>query len=199
MKLVIATHNKHKLKEIRDILSDLPIEIIGLDKFPQIKEIEEDGITFEANALKKARVVFKEAKTWTLADDSGLQVDALGGAPGVYSARYAGEGASYEQICQKLLNNMKEVSGKERTARFNCTMALIEPSGEEHVLVGICEGKIGHEMKGEHGFGYDPVFVYKGETRTLAEMPPKEKNKISHRARALEKIHKILKKYLKIK
>ena len=195
MKIVIATKNKHKLKEIRAILGKLPIEVVGLEDFPQAPETVEDGRSFEENALKKAREVFMHTKTWTLADDSGLEVDALNGAPGVRSARYAGEGATYEQLCKKLLGEMTGVPQSKRSARFNCTMVLIEPSGEEHVVAGLCEGHIGFEMRGDHGFGYDPVFIYDKDGRTLAEVSPEEKNKISHRARALAKIRAVLKKY----
>lgn len=193
MKLVIATKNKHKLKEISAILGG-QFEVVGLDQYPQIPETVEDGKTFKENALKKVREVFAVAKTWTLADDSGLEVEVLNGEPGIYSARYAGEGASYEQICKKLLKNMENVSEGKRQAQFNCTMALIDPKGAEQVVVGLCKGHIGYEMKGEHGFGYDPVFIYDNTNKTLAEMFPEEKNKISHRANALKKIKDILEK-----
>ncbi|MFC1517847.1 XTP/dITP diphosphatase [Candidatus Margulisiibacteriota bacterium] len=193
MKLVIATKNKHKLKEISQMLEG-QIEVVGLDKYPQIPETIEDGKTFEENALKKAREVFAATKTWTLADDSGLEVEALKGEPGIYSARYAGAGASYEAICQKLLKNMDGVPEEKRDAQFNCTMALISPDGEEQVVVGLCKGHISQAMKGEHGFGYDPVFVYDNTDKTLAEISSEEKNKISHRANALKKIKEILKK-----
>ncbi len=192
MELVIATKNKHKLHEIQAMLKGGQITVVGLDKYPQIPETVEDGATFEANALKKAREVYAVTRTWTLADDSGLQVDALNGAPGIYSARYAGEGATYEMLCAKLLSEMRDVPEGKRNARFNCTMALIDPFGKEQVVVGTCEGYIGHDMKGAHGFGYDPVFVFNGSGRTLAEMSPDEKNGISHRARAIEKVKKIL-------
>jgi XTP/dITP diphosphohydrolase len=192
MKIVIATKNSHKLAEIQAIMSGLALEVQGLEKYPEMPEVIEDGSTFAENALKKARETFQITKTWTLADDSGLQVDFLKGAPGIYSARYAGAGATSEQLCEKLLSELKEVPAAERTARFNCTMALIDPLGREWVVEGLCEGSIGLNMTGEYGFGYDPVFLYKGEDRTLAQMLPAKKNKISHRAGALEKIVLIL-------
>lgn len=194
--LVIATKNPHKLREIQAMLTGIPIPVVGLDLYPHIKETVEDGSSFAENALKKAREVFHHVKTWTLADDSGLQVDALNGAPGIYSARYAGEGASYEAICKKLLSEMKDVPEEKRTAQFNCTMVLMEPSGKAHVVVGYCKGHIIHEMRGSHGFGYDPVFVFDGGKRTLAEMSPEEKNKISHRAQAINKVRSILQEQL---
>jgi XTP/dITP diphosphohydrolase len=193
MDLIIATKNKHKLREIGAMLAGMPVNVIGLDRYPQIPETVEDGNTFEDNALKKAREVFAHTRTWTLADDSGLEVKALNGAPGVYSARYAGEGASYEAICKKLLREMQDVPLEKRTARFNCTMALIEPSGKEHIVIGYCKGHIGLEMRGSRGFGYDPVFVYDDMAKTLAEMSPEEKNAISHRGQAVKKVRELIK------
>jgi XTP/dITP diphosphohydrolase len=183
MKLVVATRNRHKLTEIRAILDVPGLELLSLLDFPSVPEVVEDGETFEANARKKAVEVAEATGLWAMADDSGLEVDALGGAPGVYSARYAGEPVSYPANNAKLLKNLRGVAN--RRARFRCVLALAAPAGEVRTVSGACEGKISDGNRGTNGFGYDPLFVPDGHDLTFAEMPDADKNRISHRARAL--------------
>lgn len=185
MKIVIATRNRHKLTEILEILSVPHLEVQSALDFPDVPDVVEDGATFEANAVKKAVALARATGLWALADDSGLEVDALGGAPGVYSARYAGEPVSYPANNRKLLNEMKHE--KNRRARFRCVIALSSPSGRAHTLEGRCEGVIAREERGTHGFGYDPVFVPEGHTQTFGELEGAVKHGISHRGRALRK------------
>jgi len=181
--LLLATSNKHKLREIRHILGKR-YEVRGM----RVK-VKEDKKTFEGNALKKARAVAKRYQALALADDSGLMVNCLNGRPGVRSARYASPPTA-KNLCGKLL---KEINGKiNRSARFICAMAVVHPSGKYRSVKGICPGRIIKEMKGSHGFGYDPVFVPKGYKKTFAQMKPALKNKLSHRARALRKAKKLL-------
>ena len=187
MKLLISTRNEHKLKEIRQILSLPGIEILDLSAFPQAPEVEEDADTFEGNAIKKAMVLSEITGLWTLADDSGLEVDALDGAPGVWSARYAGEPVSHAANNRKLLNALSEE--EDRGAQFRCVIALVVPGEEPRTVAGICRGRISAVPHGEAGFGYDPVFIPDGETRTFAQMTDDEKNAISHRGRAIAAAH----------
>ena len=184
-RLLIATRNAHKLAEIRTIL-DLPdVEIVGADEIAGLPEVEEDAETFEGNALKKARTLRDASGLWTLADDSGLEVDALNGAPGVYSARYAGEPTDSAANNRKLI---AALAGRtDRTARFRCVIALAAPDGREWTVDGRCEGRIALAPSGAEGFGYDPLFVPEGHTISFAEMSSAEKNAISHRGRALAK------------
>ena len=185
-KLVLATANPYKVKEMRDILGGLGIDVLTLADFPPMEEVDETGDTLEANALLKADAVYRHTGLPSLADDTGLEVDALGGRPGVYSARYAGPNASYEDNVAKLLGELKGVADADRTARFRTVMAL-RLSDTEHLFAdGVAEGRIVGERRGVAGFGYDPVFLPSdGDGRTFAEMAPEEKNAISHRARAL--------------
>ena len=187
MKLVIATRNAHKLEEIRDIFDFQSLEVLSAFDFPDIPDVVEDGDTFEANAIKKAVEIAKATGCWAMADDSGLEVDALGGAPGVYSARYAGEPCSYSNNNEKLL---RELAGKsDRSARFRTVVALSDPDGNVRTQEGACPGIIIEELRGINGFGYDPLFVPNGYSETFAELDPQVKNRISHRARALQKAH----------
>lgn len=187
MKLVIATRNAHKLEEIREIFDFQSLEVLSAFDFPDIPDVVEDGDTFEANAIKKAVEIAKATNCWAMADDSGLEVDALGGAPGVYSARYAGEPCSYSSNNEKLL---RELAGKpDRSARFRTVVALSDPEGNVQTQDGVCPGTIIEELRGANGFGYDPLFVPEGYSETFAELDPQEKNRISHRARALQKAH----------
>jgi len=183
MRLLIATRNRHKLDEIRAILKLPGLELAGADEVPGLPEVEEDAATFEGNALKKARELGCASGMWTLADDSGLEVAALGGAPGVYSARYAGAAADYPANNAKLLAALAGVA--DRRAQFRCVLALYAPDGRTWTVEGICRGRIGHLPGGTNGFGYDPLFLPEGYDRTFAELPAEEKNRISHRARAL--------------
>lgn len=188
MKIVIASRNKKKIEELREILKGLNVELLSIDDFPDLDEIVEDGETFEENALKKARYVCQRTGFPALADDSGLEVEALGGRPGVRSARYAGEGATDEENVRKLLDELKGVKGKSGNARFVCCIALVFPSGEERVFWGYVNGKIINEPRGNKGFGYDPVFIPEGYEQTFAEMSPELKNSLSHRKKALDKL-----------
>ncbi len=189
MEIVLATRNKKKIEEVRRITVDLPITILSLDNFPNCPETVEDKDTFEGNAVKKAIEVCQCTGKSALADDSGLEVDALNGAPGVYSARYAG-GTTGNDIrnYEKLLAELKDVPDHKRGARFVCCMALALPDGTVKTFFGYAEGCIGREPKGTTGFGYDPVFIPDGHKRTFAEMAGGEKDRLSHRGKALEKL-----------
>ncbi len=195
MELVIATRNKGKLREIRALLKGTRIRVLSLDDFPGCPDVIEDGKTFRENALKKARAVAGYTGKTALADDSGLSVDALDGAPGVYSARFSGPGADDLKNNRKLLRMMKDAPDSERGAEFVCVMALAGPPGagiKEKTVKGVVRGRITREMRGPRGFGYDPLFYYSPKGMTFAEMGPEEKNKVSHRARALTKIKDII-------
>ncbi len=230
MKLVLATRNRGKVRELQEMLNDTKsrrdvveamsnyepdvnrtrrgpqsergdhaglnnqaeIDILSLDDFPDAPDVVEDGKTYQENALKKAAVLAKYTGYLALADDSGLEVDALHGAPGVYSARYAGEHASDAARVDKLLDALKDVSDNQRTARFKCAIALADPHGPTQVVVGVCEGGLIRLPRGQHGFGYDPIFAPVGCDKTFAELGEDIKNRISHRAKALEKMKKYL-------
>ena len=193
-KLLIATTNKGKIAEIAALLADLPYEVVGLDAWPHaLPEVEETGTTFAENALLKAEYYHAQTGWLTLADDSGLEVDALGGRPGVHSARYAGVGASDAVKVVKLLAEMESVLEPQRTARFVCVIALLG-QGVRETFTGRCEGAIAAEPRGVGGFGYDPVFVASGSARTFAELTRAEKSVISHRGRALQQVRDWLNK-----
>lgn len=186
-KVVIATNNAHKLEEIGAILKDFDYEIYSLKDVDLAGiEIVEDGKTFEHNAFIKARTIAKKTKMIAIADDSGLEVDAINKKPGIYSARYAGENATDEENRQKLLKAIKNVPMSQRTARFVSAIAVVFPDGKEFVVRGTCEGKIGFEEKGANGFGYDNIFIVNGYDKTFGEIPSSIKNTISHRANALK-------------
>ncbi len=190
LKIALATKNPGKTKEIHSILEGLPIELVCLHELSIGELPPEDGLTFEENALKKARFVSRMSGLTAIADDSGLEVDALGGRPGVYSARYGG--GTDEQRYLKLLEELEDIPEPERTARFRCVIALVSPGGVEKTFEGVLEGRITTAPRGDHGFGYDPVFCLPDKGKTLAEMPPEEKNLISHRAKALRKLRAYL-------
>ena len=184
MKLLVATRNRHKLDEIRQIFALPGLELLAADEVPGLPEdVVEDAETFEGNALKKARELCVASGLWTLADDSGLEVVALGNAPGVYSARYAGEPCSYPANNAKLLRELEGVA--DRRARFRCVIALCAPDGRAWTVEGRCPGLIIEEARGANGFGYDPLFVPDGYGQTFAELDGAVKNGISHRGRAL--------------
>ncbi|MCP3177760.1 MAG: XTP/dITP diphosphatase [Desulfuromonadales bacterium] len=185
MDLVVATRNQGKLKEIRRLLMDTGVEVRGLDEFPGVPEVEEDGDSFEANARKKAETVAAAVGLWTLADDSGLTVDALGGRPGVHSARYAGPEATDADNNAKLIQELAEVSRVQRKGAFNCCMALSRPGEPTRVFHGRIEGLLLDEPRGEGGFGYDPLFLVREYGKTMAELAIEVKNRISHRGQAL--------------
>ena len=196
MKLLIATHNPGKKREYAELLQGLNVELITLDDLGIGEAVEEDGESYAENALLKAQFYAAAEGVLTLADDSGLEVDALGGAPGVLTARYAGEGATDEQRYSLLLRQLREVPDERRTARFRCAIALAWPDGPTEVTQGTCEGRITHKPRGKHGFGYDPVFYVPKYGCTMAELPLEIKNRISHRARAAAAAREILRSNL---
>jgi len=186
MQLLVATRNKHKLEEIRQIFSVSGLTLLAADEVAGIPaDVEEDADTFEGNALKKARELGIASGLWTLADDSGLEVAALNNAPGVYSARYAGEPCSYPANNAKLLSELEGMNN--RRARFRCVIALRAPDGREWTVEGRCEGHISEAGHGTNGFGYDPLFVPDGYSQTFAELDSTTKNSLSHRGHALRK------------
>jgi len=190
--LVLATRNRHKIEELVALLGDLGITIRTLDEFPDAPDVVEDGDTCEANAVKKARAIAESTGLPAVADDTGLEVDALGGRPGVYAARYAGEDASYEDNCRKLLRELTGVPREQRTARFLTVAAIALPSDGIQVARGTLEGVIAEEASGTLGFGYDPVFQIPELGKTLAQLSADQKNMISHRAKAFAKVREML-------
>jgi XTP/dITP diphosphohydrolase len=190
--LIVATWNKGKVREIREALKGLGLRIYALRDFPDVPEIEEDGTSFTENALKKARLYSRFFGKLTLADDSGLEVDSLRGMPGIYSARYAGERASSRENNQKLLKEMEAIPLSKRGAKFKCIIVLASPDGREGVIEGSCKGRIGMREKGRRGFGYDPLFILPKYGKTMAELSLREKNRISHRGKALRKMRKVI-------
>src|SRR5688572_19612488 len=196
--LVLATRNRHKAEELAALLRDLHIRIHTMDEFPHLPEVIEDGDTCEANAIKKARSVSQATGLLAVADDTGLEVDALDGRPGVYAARYAGEHATYEDNWRKLLKELTGVPRDRRTARFVTVAALASPSEIVGIAVGQLQGLIAEQPAGARGFGYDPVFFVRELGKTLAEMSSEEKNRISHRAKAFAQVRNLLQNRLGI-
>ncbi len=195
-KLIIGTRNPKKREELVKLLEGLPLDIRSIEDYPGLPEVEEDGKTFRENAVKKAATIARLAGELVMGEDSGLEVDALNGVPGVRSARYAGEKATYEENNRKRLKAMEGTPLERRTARFCCTLALANPEGLLFVVEGQCEGFVSQEPKGEHGFGYDPVFYLPDYGKTFAELGPTVKNQISHRAQALKKFRERLKQFI---
>lgn len=193
-RMIFATGNENKMVEIREILGDLPLEILSMKQAGIRADIEENGTNFEENALIKAREVCRLAGEMVLADDSGLEIDYLNGEPGIYSARYMGENTSYRVKNKNLMERLEGVPNEKRTARFVCAIAAVFPDGKELVVRGTVEGIIGYEERGENGFGYDPIFYLPERGLTTAELPPEEKNSISHRGNALRKMKELLEK-----
>jgi|YelNatPaOPRAMG01_1025707.scaffolds.fasta_scaffold00044_55 XTP/dITP diphosphohydrolase len=199
VKIVLATHNPHKVSEIRSIFFDMPVKLLSLDNFPEVGEIEEDGFTLEENARKKASLVYRLTGITAMADDTGLEVDYLNGAPGVYSARYAGRNhfkpssgqPDYEANNAKLLKELDGVSWDQRGATFRCVISIVGPEIDK-LVEGKVRGKITLEPKGRNGFGYDPLFLPDGFDMTYAEMSNSQKNMVSHRAIALQKAREII-------
>lgn len=197
MDLIVATRNEGKLREIQKGLKGLRIRLMGLNHFDNIPEIEEDGASFLENALKKARFYSKYFSQPVLADDSGLEVDALKGAPGIFSARYGGAGASDRKNRERLLKVMDGIPTPRRGASFKCVLAMVFPDGREIVVEGSCRGRIGFREVGRRGFGYDPIFFLPRYGKTMAELTLQEKNRISHRGKALRKLKKCFRRILK--
>ncbi len=195
--VIVATNNKGKFREIQEALKDLPLKLVPLWELPEPIKIVEDGNTYEENALKKAREVAKRTGKLSIADDSGLEVEPLGGAPGIHSAHYAGEGATDRENNRKLLEALRGLPLERRKATFRCFIAAVDPvTGWEKVVQGRCEGLILEEERGNNGFGYDPLFFVPERGKTLAEMSLEEKNSLSHRGRALQTLRDVLKSYL---
>ncbi len=196
MKIVLATGNQHKLREFQQILATDTIEIVPQNTFPDCPEVVEDGLSFEENALKKARAIAAHTGCIAMADDSGLEVDALMGEPGIYSARYAGEPRSDERNIELLLENMRRVCEVQRGAQFVCVIAVVTPEGRELVARGLCRGRITFQTLGSDGFGYDPIFLHEESGRTFAQLSSDEKNSISHRSQAANRLRKLLPAFL---
>lgn len=196
--VIIATKNPGKAKEFEGIFRSLGYEVKTLIDFPEIKEIEETGSTFEENAIIKAESVSEALNRMVIADDSGLSIDALSGRPGIYSARYAGEQKNDEENMEKVLEELSDIADSERQAQFYCALAVAVPGKETITVIGTCEGVILRKKRGTHGFGYDPIFFVPEKGKTMAELRPEEKAEISHRARALKNLEKTLPSFLKV-
>lgn len=192
MQLVLATNNKGKVKEIKQLLTDLPITILTADDFLEFPDVEETGETFVENALLKANAIAEFCDLPALADDSGLEVDALDGAPGVYSARYASEDGNAVKNNDKLIKELKNVPDGQRTARFKCVIAINWGDGTTDTVEGAVEGVIAHDIAVGNGFGYDPVFYYPPAKKRFSEMTMEEKNSVSHRGKALQKARELI-------
>ena len=187
-KIVLATGNEHKTEEFRDLLAGSKFKVLSAKKYGGMPKVIEDGNTFQTNAYLKAYSLFKQLKKkhWVIADDSGLEVDYLYGAPGIYSARYAGTEASDSENVDKLLKNLKGISESERKASFRCVLCLIDKDGGTYYFEGVCEGFIGRKPRGESGFGYDPIFLPEGYKYSFAELGESIKSELSHRAKAVK-------------
>ena len=197
MELVLATGNRDKQQEMKALLQDLGLTIRTLDEFPAAPVVVEDGETCQANAGKKAREIAQFTGALTLADDTGLEVDALGGRPGVFAARYAGAHATYADNCRKLLDELTGVPADQRGARFLTVVAIADPVSSVEFVEGVLRGRIAEHCSGGHGFGYDPVFLVPELEKTLAELTLDQKNRISHRGQALAKAKDVLKRKLR--
>lgn len=193
MKILLATQNQGKVKELQEMLADTQIDVLSLRDIENWEDVEETGSTFAENASLKARAAAERTGYIALADDSGLEVDALDGAPGVYSARYAGEPKDDERNNDKLLKALEKVPDEERTARFRCALVIATPDGKEYLTEGTVEGQISRVRRGKDGFGYDPLFFMPDFGRTMAELTLTQKNKVSHRSQAFQKAIPILK------
>lgn len=191
-RLVVASHNANKIREIKELTAHLNLEVVGVSEIGDFPPVEEDGETFQANAQKKAVTIAALTKELVLADDSGLEVDVLQGAPGVYSSRFAGEPSNDQRNNELLLAKLKNVPDEQRGAQFRCVMALASPEGWVKYSEGVCRGVIIHELKGAQGFGYDPLFLVPEYGLTFAELGPEIKNKISHRFLAMQGMLKLL-------
>ena len=196
MEVILATGNQGKIKEFAILMQDLSVKVYGLKDFADLKPATEDGKTFCENAIKKAKAASLGSGLWAIADDSGLVVDALDGAPGVYSARFAGEHATDEENNEKLLALLQDVPREKRTARFCCVVAIVSPQGETWTFEGSCEGEILFEPMGEDGFGYDPIFWSQELNQCFGNCSMEEKNKVSHRGKAMAQASEFLRTYL---
>jgi XTP/dITP diphosphohydrolase len=196
MKIVLATANAHKLREFQQILCDDAIRLVSQSAFPGCPDVVEDGSSFEENARKKARAIAAHTGCVAMADDSGLEVDALGGEPGIYSARYAGEPRSDARNIKLLLKNMYHLDDAQRGAQFRCVIAVVVPEGFEITVEGLCRGRITAAPIGTDGFGYDPVFLHEPSGHTFAQLDAHTKNSLSHRGRAVQALREVLPAFL---
>jgi len=194
--IIIATRNAGKLREMQTLLAPLGLKILSLKDFPEAPDVLEDGATFAENAAKKAKIVARTTGRPAIADDSGLVVKALGGRPGVFTSRFAGEKTSDRNKCQRLLEEMAGIQEEQREAAFVCAIAAAHPQGEVKIVEGECQGRITFSPRGENGFGFDPIFFVSELGKTMAELEPEVKNQVSHRGRALEKLKLILPQFL---
>ena len=192
MQIVLATNNEDKIKEIKQLLDDLPITILTRDDFLEFPDVEETGTTLEENAILKAKAIFEYTDLPSLADDTGLEVDALDGAPGVYSSRFAGEDVTYEDNNKKLIADLEDVPKEKRTARFRCVIAICWNKDNIKTVDGLANGYITEKLSGDSGFGYDPVFYYPPSDKRFSEMSIEEKNQISHRGKALAETRTVI-------
>ena len=192
MQLVLATNNEDKIREIRDLLDDLPVTIMTRDDFLEFPDVEETGATLEENAILKAKTIAEFCDLPALADDSGLEVDALNGAPGVHSSRYAGENVTYADNNRKLLTELQDLPHEKRTAKFRCVIAVCWGGDDVETVEGAAEGFIAEETEGQSGFGYDPVFYYPPSDKRFSQMTLEEKNVVSHRGKALQDIRVVI-------
>ncbi len=199
MKIIFATGNENKLREIRQITADMDIEVVSMKEAGVYTDVDETGTTFEENAFLKAAAIAKKCGLPTLADDSGLEIDYLGKQPGIYSSRFMGEDTPYSEKNAELLRRMEGVPDEERTARFVCAICYVRPDGSSETVTATMEGIVAHQAAGENGFGYDPIFFLPEKGCTSAELPPEEKNRISHRGKALRMMRDILGKETGIK
>lgn len=190
--IIIATKNKGKAKDFEQLLEPMGYKVLTLHDVAPHMDVEETGETFEANAILKAEAIAQELQATVIADDSGLEIDALDGEPGVYSARYSGDERNDESNIDKVLQKMLQVPDSEKTARFRCVLALASPGKETILFEGTCEGLITDERKGENGFGYDPIFYVPALDKTMAEMKPSEKASVSHRGNAIRELGKAM-------
>ena len=194
--LILGTRNHGKIAEFRSLFKGMQIRLLSFYDFPDVPPVVEDGKTFQQNAGKKAKGIAKATGKVAVSDDSGLEVDSLDSAPGVYSARFSGEKATDRDNARKVLRMLDGVPWDERTARFVCVICAATPRGKVISAEGTCKGKISFEMRGSHGFGYDPIFIPDGYQMTMAEMEPELKNRVSHRAHAMKKFRKVLKDFI---
>ncbi|MFH1753877.1 MAG: XTP/dITP diphosphatase [Candidatus Omnitrophota bacterium] len=194
--IVIATKNEKKFKELKRFFHSSRIKVLSLKEFPQVPEVVEDGETFGDNAIKKALAASRHTDKIVLADDSGLEVNALDMRPGVHSARYAGPGKTDDRNMEKLLKALKGIDPKRRTARFRCVIAIARERRVLKLVEGVCEGRIGFVKEGATGFGYDPVFIPRGRKKTFAQLGSREKDRLSHRGKALRKAKGFIQRYL---
>lgn len=192
MKILFATRNQGKLEEVRWLFSGTNWQIISPNEINFESDVSETGQTYRDNATLKARAAFARYRSWTVAEDSGLEIDALDGKPGVLSARFFPPGVNYFERCRRILEMLISVPDEQRTATFRCTVCLITPEGEEKIFDGVCRGRIAHAIRGGYGFGYDPIFIPEGSGLTFAEMGLETKNLLSHRAHAFRQLLKYL-------